>query len=34
MAFFRVNTNPFKKYPNLNEQPPTLGFTPKWDLHQ
>ena len=34
MAFFRSNTNPFQKYLNLNEQSPTLGFTPKWDLHQ
>ena len=37
MAFFGSNTNPFHKYLNLNEQSPTLGFTPKRDsrdLHQ
>ena len=31
MAFFRSNTNLFQKYLNLNEQSPTLGFTPKSD---
>ena len=31
-GIFRSNTNPFQKYLNLNEQSPTLGFTPKWDL--